>query len=134
MELREYGNYLIATLTEEDDKGEFVAKVAEMIKTEGKQHLTVIVSLEETPDQVIERMTSVNATVDCNLDRVDIEDILAFGRRVHGGTHRVTVGGLGGDYDGCRWNYPTKRILSRPKDPTKGLAGMPLKHGKGRHR
>lgn len=127
MELREYGNYLIACLTEEDDKSEFVAKVAEMIKRDGKSNLQVLVSLEETPDQIIKRLTSVNATVDCNLDRMDIADVLAFGRQVR-------VGGLAVDYDGCRWNYPTKRILSQPKDPTKGLAGMPLKRGKGRFR
>jgi len=126
MELREYGNYLIACLTSEDDQGAFAAKVEEWVKSD-KSNRMVLVSLEETPDQVIERLTSVKAMVDCNLAPGDLEDILAFG-------HQVRVGGLAGDYDGCRWSYPTKRILSRPKDPTKGLAGMPLKRGKGRFR
>jgi len=130
MEIKEYGNDIIVSCTNEEITDEaFINRMREVLLE--RPGARILLTVGETADEVIARMESVKATVDCDLSKVDIHDILAFERHVRGDVHL-------GHYKGHRnltSDCMTRRIPrpgTIPKDPSKGLNGMPRKRGRGR--
>lgn len=129
MEFKEHGNYLIVSMTMDDNIAELTSRVATHVRE--KPNSPVLLTMNETPDELIERMKSVTGKVECELQPSDIQDILAFGRSdVHLDHYR----GHRNLTSACLVSGRHQKPLSIPKDPTKGRGGMPYKRGKGSFR
>lgn len=126
MEIREHGNDVLICMTPEDDRGEFALKVQELIKGREHHHTPrIFVSMESTVEDALKRIDDMLAAAEVP----HLANVILMDNMPEPVPFCMTTVCRG---DG--WNYLNARLLSRPKDPTKGLAGMPRKRGKGRYR
>lgn len=120
MEIREYDNYILVALNEDDDRHEFANKLLALHKENPRR---MIVSLGDgNIDDLIKRVETDTLN---NLEHDTFQTIAEFLPK-----HRSVTALC----QGPGWRYPTQKITYRSKDPSKGVDGMPRKRGKGSYR
>lgn len=120
MEIKEYKGQIVAILHEGDDPSEFAEKLLALHKENPRQ---ILISLEVTSfENLIEQIESRNP-----LDFGNLQDIAEIVPSGHYRGNNMTMTSK------CRtWGIPRPGTI--PKDPSKGLNGMPAKRGKGSFR